>query len=158
MSRVNQELSRENPWQMFVTVFSGIFDLNTGEVIYSDGGHELPVILRLGQEPEFLKKKGGPALCFSDDFNYECDTLYLRPGDALVLYTDGVTEAMNGERRLFGSERIKQAFQTYREPTSAASLTQQVLEHVKSFVSHAPQSDDIAVLAIRYFGPGGKKT
>ena len=156
MCRVNQELSHGNPWQMFVTAFAGILDLKTGEVIYSDGGHEPPFILRFGEEVEILKKKGGPALCFYDDFNYEYDTFHLRPGDALVLYTDGVTEAMNVDRKLFSSERIKQALHIDCETTSAAMITQQVLEHVKTFVNNAPQSDDIAILAIRYYGPNVK--
>jgi sigma-B regulation protein RsbU (phosphoserine phosphatase) len=158
MCRVNQELSRGNPWQMFVTAFAGMLNLKTGEIIYSDGGHEPPFILRVGKEVEILKKKGGPALCFFDDFCYECDTFHLRPGDALVLYTDGVTEAMDGERKLFSSERIKQALHSQGEVTTAASITKQLLEHVKIFVKNSPQSDDIAILAICYYGPNAKST
>ncbi len=157
MSRVNQELLRENPWQMFVTAFAGIMDLRTGEVIYSDAGHEPPFILRVGEEAEILEKKGGPALCFFDDFSYEFDTIQLRPGDAIVLYTDGVTEAMNGERQLFSAERIKQALQTHREATPPTTITQQLFEQVKLFTEGVPQSDDIAILAIRYYGKNAGK-
>ena len=157
MCRVNQELSRGNPWQMFVTAFAGILDLKTGEIIYCDAGHELPFIIRVGQETEVFKKKGNPALCFFDDFCFEWDTIQLHPGDALVLYTDGVTEAMNPEHRLFGSERIKQALQSCVEAPLPSDITQQVLEYVKSFVNNAAQSDDIAILAIRYCGPNAKR-
>jgi sigma-B regulation protein RsbU (phosphoserine phosphatase) len=152
VSRVNQELSRGNPWQMFVTAFAGILDLKTGKIIYCDGGHEPPFIIRAGKEVEILKKKGNPALCFFDDFCFECDSIYLHSGDALVLYTDGVTEAMNGERQLFGIERIKRAFQLCYQAPLAAAITRQLLEQVKSFVKNAPQSDDIAILAICYYG------
>ncbi|MBM4324554.1 MAG: stage II sporulation protein E [Deltaproteobacteria bacterium] len=152
MSRVNQELSRGNPWQMFVTAFAGILDLKTGEVVYSDGGHEPPILLRAGQKAEILKKKGGPALCFFDDFPYESDTFRLRPGDTLVLYTDGVTEAMNLEHKLFSSVRIQQALQIDVEAVPLAATIQRLFEQVKLFAGNVTQSDDIAILAIRYYG------
>jgi sigma-B regulation protein RsbU (phosphoserine phosphatase) len=152
MCRVNQELSRGNPWQMFVTAFAGMLDLKTGKIVYSDAGHEPPFLLRVGQEAEMFKKRGGPALCFFDDFRYESDTLQLRPGDALVLYTDGVTEAMNGERRLLSSEGIKQALKSCSVDTPPATISQCLLEQVKRFASGEPQSDDIAILTIRYYG------
>jgi sigma-B regulation protein RsbU (phosphoserine phosphatase) len=158
MSRVNQELSRGNPWQMFVTAFAGMLDLKTGKIVYSDAGHEPPVLLRVEQGVEILRKKGGPALCFFDDFSYESDTIQLRPGDALVLYTDGVTEAMNSERKLFSAERIKQALQANIEaevgPLSA--ITQRLFEQVKLFAKDVPQSDDIAILVIRYYGTASR--
>ena len=158
MGRVNQELSRANPWQMFVTAFAGILDVDTGEVIYCDGGHEPPFILRPGEEAEVLKKKGGPALCFLDDSCYECDTIQLQPGDSLVLYTDGVTEAMNRERRLFSQKGILQAVQSgYGESTPPVTIAQQLLEHVRLFAGGVPQSDDIAILAISYYGTKGKR-
>jgi sigma-B regulation protein RsbU (phosphoserine phosphatase) len=152
MCRVNQELSRGNPWQMFVTAFAGMLDLKTGKIVYSDAGHEPPFLLRVGQEAEMFKKRGGPALCFFDDFRYESDTLQLRPGDALVLYTDGVTEAMNRERRLLSSEGIKQALKSCSVDTPPATISQCLLEQVKRFASGEPQSDDIAILTIRYYG------
>lgn len=152
MSRVNQELSRGNPWQMFVTAFAGTLDLKTGKIVYSDAGHEPPFVLRVEQEAEMFKKKGGPALCFFDNFSYESDTIQLRPGDALVLYTDGVTEAMNKERKLLGSEGIKQALQSCSADTPPATISQCLLEQVKRFASGQPQSDDIAILTIRYYG------
>jgi sigma-B regulation protein RsbU (phosphoserine phosphatase) len=158
MSRVNQELSRGNPWQMFVTAFAGMLDLKTGKIVYSDAGHEPPFLLRVEQEAEMFKKKGGPALCFFDNFNYESDTIQLHPGDALVLYTDGVTEAMNKERRLLGGEGIKQALRSCSVDTSPATISQCLLEQVKRFASGQPQSDDIAILTIRYYGTKPEKT
>jgi sigma-B regulation protein RsbU (phosphoserine phosphatase) len=158
MCRVNQELSRGNPWQMFVTAFAGMLDLKTGKIVYSDAGHEPPFLLRVGQEAEMLKKKGGPALCFFEDFRYESDTIQLSPGDALVLYTDGVTEAMNGERRLLSSGGIKEALQSCSVDTPPAKISQCLLEQVKRFASGQPQSDDIAILAIRYYGTKSEKT
>jgi sigma-B regulation protein RsbU (phosphoserine phosphatase) len=152
MGRVNQELSRGNPWQMFVTAFAGMLDLKTGKIVYSDAGHEPPFLLRVDQEAEMFKKKGGPALCFFDNFSYESDTIQLHPGDALVLYTDGVTEAMNEERRLLSSEGIKQALRSCSVDTPPATISQCLLEQVKRFASGQPQSDDIAILTIRYYG------
>jgi len=157
MCRVNQELSRGNPWQMFVTAFAGMLDLKTGKIVYSDAGHEPPFVLRVAQEAEMFKKKGGPALCFFDNFSYESDIIQLRPGDALVLYTDGVTEAMNEERRLLSSEGIKQALQSCSVDTPPATINQCLLGQVKRFANGQPQSDDIAILTIRYYGTKPEK-
>jgi phosphoserine phosphatase RsbU/P len=157
MGKVNQDLSHGNPWQMFVTVFAGVLDLSTGEIIYSDGGHEPPIILRANKDPEIIKKKGGPALCFFEDYHYECGSLQLNPGDSIVLYTDGVTEAMNKERTLFGAERIKKALTGYQAVTPLEILTMGLFQNVKIFAGGEPQSDDIAILTIQYFGPDYKK-
>jgi sigma-B regulation protein RsbU (phosphoserine phosphatase) len=157
MCRVNQELSRGNPWQMFVTAFAGMLDLKTGKIVYSDAGHEPPFVLRVEQEAEMFKKKGGPALCFFDNFSYESDIIQLRPGDALVLYTDGVTEAMNRERKMLSSGGIKQALQSCSADTPPATISQCLLEQVKRFANGQPQSDDIAILTIRYYGTDTKR-
>ena len=153
MQKVNKELSGENPWQMFVTAFACVLDVETGEVQYCDAGHEPPFILRLGKEVEVVKKKSGVALCFFDDSVYDSGTMQLRPGDALVLYTDGVTEAMNKDRKMFRREGITQALQPYcSAATPAATITQALLEHVRRFAGDTPQSDDITILVVSHCG------
>ena len=153
MQKVNKELSGENPWQMFVTAFACVLDVETGEVQYCDARHEPPFILRLGKEVEVVKKKSGVALCFFDDSVYDSGTMQLRPGDALVLYTDGVTEAMNKDRKMFRREGITQALQPYcSAATPAATITQALLEHVRRFAGDTPQSDDITILVVSHCG------
>jgi sigma-B regulation protein RsbU (phosphoserine phosphatase) len=158
MRRVNKELSSENPWQMFVTAFACVLDIETGEVQYCDGGHEPPFIIRIGKEVETVKKESGAALCFFDDFLYKPGTMQLRPGDALVLYTDGVTEAMNTDRKMFRREGITEALRGYSSViTPAATISQTLLDHVRSFADNEPQSDDITILVVRYNGTDAGK-
>lgn len=153
MRRVNKELSAENPWQMFVTAFACVLDIETGEVQYCDGGHEPPFILPLGKDVETVKKESGPALCFFEDVQYKPGTIQLRPGDSLVLYTDGVTEAMNKDRKMFRREGIIQALQPFcSEATPAETVTKSMLEHVRLWAGDTPQSDDITILVVRYHG------
>jgi sigma-B regulation protein RsbU (phosphoserine phosphatase) len=153
MRRVNKELSTENPWQMFVTAFACVLDIKTGEVRYCDGGHEPPFILRLGEDVETVKKESGPALCFFDDFQYKPGTMQLRPGDALVLYTDGVTEAMNSDRKMFRREGIVLALQPFCSKAPAAeTISKAMLEQVRHWAGGTPQSDDITILVVRYNG------
>jgi sigma-B regulation protein RsbU (phosphoserine phosphatase) len=158
MRRVNKELSSENPWQMFVTAFACVLDLETGEIQYCDGGHEPPFIIRLGKELEIVKKVPGAALCFFEDFSYVLGTMQLHPGDALVLYTDGVTEAMNKDRKMFRREGIAEALRSYSsETTPAATISRRLLDHVRVFADNEPQSDDITILVVCYSGTDAGK-
>jgi sigma-B regulation protein RsbU (phosphoserine phosphatase) len=151
MRQVNKDLSRGNPWQMFVTAFAGVLDIGTGEIQYCDAGHEPPFIIRHGKEVELVKKRAGAALCFFDDCSYELGRMQLHPGDALILYTDGVTEAMNKERKMFRREGITEALRGYSSIiTPAATISQTLLDHVRSFADNEPQSDDITILVVRY--------
>ena len=106
MRTVNNVLFETNPSQMFVTVFAGILDLRTGEIEYSDGGHEPPFIIRSDRKIEMLNKKGGVALGFLDDYVFSSGTIHLNPGDSLLLYTDGVNEARNAKNEMFARPSI----------------------------------------------------
>lgn len=138
MNRVNIQLCKNNPSFMFVTVFAGILNLSTGVIEYSDGGHEPPFILRKGHVVEKLKKKGGMALCMMEDYQYESDIIQLQPGDALVLYTDGVTEAMNVEHKLFSADRISNSLQKVCDNASPFEINERLNQEVKSFVGEEP--------------------
>ncbi|MGI9363252.1 MAG: PP2C family protein-serine/threonine phosphatase, partial [Parasphingorhabdus sp.] len=106
MERVNAELSRDNAAEMFVTAFCGILDLRTGEVEYSDGGHEAPFIVHADGSVERMAKQPGMALGVFDDVPYLTDRFTMQPGDALVMFTDGVSEAENADQALFTTDRI----------------------------------------------------
>jgi len=112
MSRVNQELSRGNPWQMFVTALRACWTLRREKLFTAMQDTNPLSCSGLKKKPKCLKRRGAPPFVFFDNFSYESDTIQLRPGDALVLYTDGVTEAMNKERKLLSSEGIKQALRS----------------------------------------------
>lgn len=155
MNRVNAELARDNVAEMFVTAFAGILDLRDGRVSYSDGGHEAPFIVRASGEVERLKKKQGMAMGIFDDVEYQSDMFALQPGDALILFTDGVSEATGPEDELYTADRIRTALERTRENPSARFIAEGLAESVRTFVGEIPQSDDIAILVVCYDGPAG---
>lgn len=152
MTRVNAELSRDNAGQMFVTAFAGILDLRTGAVEYSDGGHEAPFVVRADGSVERLAKQPGLALGVMDDTAYATAKFRLAPGDALVLFTDGVSEATDAHDALYTIPRIEAALAAARSERSARNIAEGLAQDVRVFVGEVPQSDDIAILVIRYEG------
>ena len=152
MQKVNTELSRENAAEMFVTVFACILDLRDGTVEYSDGGHEAPFIVRADGSVERLDKHQGIALGVFDDVSFKTDRFPLGPGDALVLFTDGVSEATDAEDTLFTTDRIETALAAARSEFSARFIAEDLAESVRGFVGAVPQSDDIAILVVCYEG------
>jgi sigma-B regulation protein RsbU (phosphoserine phosphatase) len=153
MGRVNAELARDNAAQMFVTAVCGILDLRTGAVQYSDGGHEAPFVRRADGTLERVPKLPGIALGIFDDAQFATGRFELAPGDALVLFTDGVSEAANLDDDLFTVARIETALSTAEARKTARHLAEGLAEDVRVFVGEAPQSDDIAILVVRYEGP-----
>lgn len=148
---VNNQLCEGNDAQMFVTVWLGILDLDTGILCASNAGHEYPIIKKAGGNYELFKDKHGFVLAGMEDVVYKDYELELKPGDMLYLYTDGVVEATDDSECLFGAERL---LNTLNENVSGDC--RQVLEHVMDgihyFVKDAPQFDDITMLAFKFFG------
>ena len=149
---VNRFLYENNESQMFVTMFTCILDRRTGLVEYSDGGHEPPFVLRAGGAIEMLEKKSGIALGFLDDYEFPEGTIQLGPGDSLLLYTDGVNEAMNFQRDLFKTTGIQTALLPVSSRVPAETVTLNLMRELSLFVGGAPQSDDITVMVVRYCG------
>ena len=154
MRRVNEFLSESNQSQMFVTALAGILDLRTGCVEYADAGHEPPFILQPSGVVSKVEKVGGVALGFCPDLCFHSGALKLNRGDALVLYTDGVNEAMNPGRQLFGADAIEQSLSRVGRPVSSERIIRELLGKVRVFVGAAQQNDDITMLVIRYLGRG----
>jgi serine phosphatase RsbU (regulator of sigma subunit)/anti-sigma regulatory factor (Ser/Thr protein kinase)/putative methionine-R-sulfoxide reductase with GAF domain len=152
MARVNQFLCESNPQQMFVTAFAGILDLRTGRVDYVDAGHEPPFILQPSRTVVKVDKVGGIVLGFLPGQEFPSGALQLNPGDALVLYTDGVTEAMDDAHRLFGAEAIEKTLRQTEQLAASERIIKVLLDGVRVFVGKASQSDDITMLVIKYLG------
>jgi sigma-B regulation protein RsbU (phosphoserine phosphatase) len=152
MQRVNEELSRDNAAEMFVTVFACILDMRDGSVEYSDGGHEAPFIVRRDRPVERLKKHQGMALGVFGDTPYQTGRFQLERGDALVLFTDGVSEATDADDKLFTIDRIETALDDTRSQVSARRIAEGLSESVSAFVGAVPQSDDIAILVVGFDG------
>jgi sigma-B regulation protein RsbU (phosphoserine phosphatase) len=150
LAAVNNELCRDNDTGMFVTVFCGILDTNSGEVIYSCGGHELPYHLSTSGIAPLAPVKG-PALGAIEDIPYQKRSVLLQPGDTLVVYTDGVTEAMNKSEKFWGKEGLLQSLEDApRHP--ASEITGKILQDLRFFARDTAQYDDITILALTYKG------
>lgn len=150
LQKLNAFLCESNHSQMFVTVFAGVLDLRTGSIEYADGGHEPPYLVRRGGSATMIEKIGGLALGFVPDYQFRCGKIQLEPGDSLVLYTDGITEAMNAGHELFGAPRIQGTLDRVASGITAQALTKTLLGGVAAFTAGAPQSDDITLVVIRY--------
>ena len=147
LTKVNAELCANNSASMFLTAWVGVLDLETGIVTFANAGHNPPVLLK-GHGATPLTKRSGPALAFTDGIKYQSRTTTLDIGDALFLYTDGVTEALDGKNELFGTDRLNVALLALPQP-EPVSLCNVVRATVTAFAAGEPQADDITVLAIR---------
>ncbi len=148
LARLNDELSVDNPSFMFVTFICAVYDPTSGKVTIANGGHCRPVLLRAGEAPAWAVKNLGTALGFDEGLTFERTELTLRPGDALVFYTDGVSEAFNPEDECYGDDRLISDTHLL-SGQSAPALTSELLRKVHAFANGAPQSDDIAIMTLK---------
>ena len=144
---VNELLYDENESLMFVTVLYSIYDPASGILTYSNGGHDAPMLVRSDGTTTLLPLTGGVALGIAPDQKFQSRTVQLEPGDTVVFYTDGVTEAMNGDGEQFGVQRMSDVFAA-SPPKNSEQAAQAMFDAVKVFVGDTPQSDDITCLAL----------
>jgi sigma-B regulation protein RsbU (phosphoserine phosphatase) len=150
-AKVNDKLADGNETGLFVTAFCAVLDLSTGVVRYANAGHNPPLVLRERGESAYVPRLGGLVLGGVPDYPYRTGSLTLAPGDTLVLYTDGVTEAMNAGQALFGDARLLDACRPERHRAPQV-VVEALLGAVREYAGDAPQSDDITILALRYLG------
>jgi sigma-B regulation protein RsbU (phosphoserine phosphatase) len=151
MARVNKEISRDNDSCMFITIFCAVLDTGTGEMYYSNAGHNPPFIMRAEEGPEFLSGAESAAIGIDVKSAFKKGKLVLGPSDAICLYTDGVTEAFNEKQEQFSEARLRQGLSANRE-ASAETIVKELLKKIKAFSQYFPQSDDITLLVLRYLG------
>ena len=153
----NEEISRDNRDELFVTLVAGIIDVRTGDLQLCSAGHDAPILLRAGEMPCPIEPAGGPPLCVVDDFPYDSNPERLQPGDMLIMITDGVTEAHDPEQNLYGLDRalayLTALPQDGNGRQSAAAVCQGLYKDIKAFVQHAKPSDDVTIMAIRFTAP-----
>lgn len=148
-SFVNKQLCDGNKEEFFVTTWMGIIEISTGKGLAANAGHEHPAIRRSGGEWELAVYRHSPMLAAMDEMSFEEHEFTLGPGDSLFVYTDGVPEATNADRELFGTERMLQALNE-KADADPEELIPHVKMRVDEFVSDAPQFDDITMLGIKW--------
>lgn len=149
LRRLNDELEAQNPRKMFVTMACLVIDLASGRVTGASAGHTPLLLVPSAGAPRFVFHSSGMVLGMRAGQAYTSETLGLTPGDTLMLYTDGITEAENVGEEQFESERLLECFANGSAGAAAESIARLVAQ-VQAFVAGAPQIDDITVLAVRY--------
>jgi sigma-B regulation protein RsbU (phosphoserine phosphatase) len=149
LSIVNDKLCLDNDSGMFVTVFLGVLNVRSGVFNYSNGGHNPPYFVRSGGDVEPLPKTEGIALGVMEEIPYGRNTIKIRTGDTLLLYTDGVTEAADKDYKLFDEERLEEVLR-HAGSDEPKNLGLHLLDEIRKFANGAEQSDDITILALKY--------
>ncbi len=151
IAAASADMLGEGANMMFVTVFAGVLDLGSGKLAYASAGHDSPFALRPSAPARQLPAEGGPPIGAVDDFPFTVETAELAPGEMLLLFTDGVTEAENPGRDLYGTQRLDRLMA--RAPRAAAhDLVDLTREDLRLFVGTADQVDDITMLVVRWLG------
>ena len=151
LREVNNTICEQNPHLLFVTLFYGILDPETGLLLYANAGHNPPYLVASTGAVTPIRPTGGVAIGVVPDLSYSEDSLTLVPGDRVFLYTDGISEAMNEEGEMFGEDRVEEVLSTgYRLPIE--EVIGNVTLMIGKFVGGASQSDDITCIVLGYHG------
>ena len=149
VGRVNTLVHGYTEDSVFVTFFYAVLNTRTQKVTYVNAGHNPPCVLRAGGTREYLDK-GGLVIGVMPGIEYEEGTVSLGTGDDLVLYTDGVTEAMNGDEEMFGEERLEELLVAHRHK-SARDIEEHVYTEIRDFAAGAAQADDLTMVVVKRF-------
>ena len=149
ITEANELICRDSKTSMFVTLFYLVISSKEREITYVNAGHNPPLLLNRNTPGTVtLLKADGIALGIIDDINLQSVSISLKEGDLVVLYTDGITEAMNSEGEEFGMERLSDVLNTYRD-SSAIEIIEGIKRAISEFAGDTPQSDDITLILIR---------
>ena len=151
LTHVNDELSHDNESSMFATIFAAILDLRTGELTYTNAGHNPPYVKTHDGKLIRLDQRHGPVVGALEGIVYEEDSLMLQSGDLLFLYTDGVTEAMDSKARFFSEARLSKQLSA-RNIKKPQAYVSKVINAVKKFAGEVEQADDITLLSLLFHG------
>jgi adenylate cyclase len=146
----NEEISRQNTAEFFVTALLGVLDIETGRVELCNAGHENPLVVGSDGSIEVFEMDGGPPLCAFEDFPYPIEPITLAPGQTLVIITDGVTEAQSPDGGLFGRDNLIEVLT--REPSG--EIIDDLVSTVRRFEAGAEATDDLTIMTIGYKGAG----
>ena len=147
LTNTNKQLCENNDAELFVTCWAGVYETTTGKITYVSAGHNPPVIIRNGEDPEFITQKGGFVLASIEGYQYKQTELTLSTGDEMILYTDGVTEASDSEHNLYGDTLMLECIKNCKWQDISDQIDC-IKESVDSFVNNSEQSDDITIMTM----------
>jgi serine phosphatase RsbU (regulator of sigma subunit)/CHASE2 domain-containing sensor protein len=151
MTTANREISREDSEGLFVTLFAGILDLDTGDLVYANAGHDAPYGVGIRSGLRRLAAGDGPPLCTVDDFEYRGEHTFVDPDELVVLTTDGITDMRNPAGEMYGRARLEAVLDRWREqPTGAQGVVDMLRDDVLAFAAGAEPTDDLTILAWRW--------
>ena len=148
MSAINDSISARNENLMFVTLFVGSLDLSTGKLLYTNAGHNAPILISDG-EARLMSVDANIPVGIMAEWSYSQQETTLSPGTILFLYTDGLTEATRGDGELFHEERVLAQLAGHDENSSAERLVADMTAAVNQFIGDAEQSDDLTMLVLK---------
>ncbi|MCQ2749341.1 MAG: SpoIIE family protein phosphatase [Clostridia bacterium] len=151
IEKSNYQLSEGNDEDMFVTAWLGVLEISSGKLAFMNCGHNPPVVLKQGEHPTYLTDRSGFVLAGMKTSKYKPHTITLEAGDKIFVYTDGVTEATNGEDELYGEDRLLKLLAENRD-LSPEEAIKEVKGDIDLFVGDREQFDDITMLELRYNG------
>jgi len=142
LEEVNNLMIPDTQNGMFVTVIYAVLALDTGQMVYANAGHNLPFLVRTSSNEVMQLQKGGIALGILKDIHLEDHSISLEPGDCVLLYTDGVTEAFSPEEEMYGEEHLFRTIQS-ADCTNASNLLNAIDDSVNEFIGDNPRADDL---------------
>ena len=148
MRHANRLLYADSPNSMFVTLFVAQIDRTSGDLIYVNAGHNPPYLYRAVGDPPMRLTRTGMALGIDDSLDFQQQVVHLDPGDALILYTDGMLDALNARGEEFGDERLRRVCVQHRTE-SAAQIVAALRDEVLRFVGDQPLADDCTVVIVK---------
>ena len=151
LTNSNEQLLEGNEQGLFITAFFAVLNLKTGEMEFSNAGHNAPYICKKDGSVEMLKMRHGFVLGGMEGIKYRTESTVLSPGDKIILYTDGVTEAVNTELELYGEPRLEKELACTKE-MNIQEIVSYVNQSIDTFSTGAMQADDITMLVVEYKG------
>ncbi|NTV83509.1 MAG: SpoIIE family protein phosphatase, partial [Bacteroidales bacterium] len=153
VNSINNDISKDNVNMMFITFFMGILNLRTGKMKYCNAGHNYPMLIKHKSTAQFLSETHGIPLGISENFDYRSGEMNLERGDTLVLYTDGITEALSITGEFYGDDRFADLIRNKCLEMTPLKVCGTIMEDVESFTKNPERSDDITLLVLSYFPP-----
>jgi sigma-B regulation protein RsbU (phosphoserine phosphatase) len=151
---INHEISRENENMMFVTFFMGMLDLRSGELKFCNAGHNYPILLRSYGHIETLEETHGVPFGIRENMVYQSGKITLKKNDTLILYTDGISEALSVNGDFYGEERLLNLVRHHGKGFSPKQISLAIMEDVADFARTPERSDDITLLVLSYLPHG----